>query len=198
MKDWQGGIVMEEKIYLLLSDTGTILTKLIKAYTKKPYNHASIAFDSELKAVYSFGRKMIKNPFIGGFVREDMNSSLFQQANFAIYSLPVSKAEMRQMKHYIQRMETQKEDYHYNFLGLFGVMLNTPVKRKNSFFCSQFVATILDENGVFDVKIEPSLVKPSDLPLLTDFQLIYEGRLKDYQGGGILEGDYSSYTVGAV
>lgn len=48
-------MVEEGKIYLLLSDTGTVLTKLIKTYTKMPYNHASIAFDSKLREVYSFG-----------------------------------------------------------------------------------------------------------------------------------------------
>ena len=39
---------MERKVYLLLTNTGSFLTKLIKLYTKKPYNHASIAFDYDL------------------------------------------------------------------------------------------------------------------------------------------------------
>lgn len=32
-----------QKIYILLTDTGTLFTRLIKLYTKKPYNHASIS-----------------------------------------------------------------------------------------------------------------------------------------------------------
>ena len=63
----------EKKVYILLTDTGTLFTKLIKLYTKKPYNHASISFDLELLEVYSFGRKTARNPFIGGFVKEDVN-----------------------------------------------------------------------------------------------------------------------------
>ena len=66
-------------IFLVVSDTGTILTRLIKAYTKTPYNHASISFDAELSEVYSFGRKTVYNPFIGGFVKEDIHSILLQQ-----------------------------------------------------------------------------------------------------------------------
>jgi hypothetical protein len=58
----------EKKVYILLTNTGSFLTKLIKLYTKKPYNHASIAFDYELSEVYSFGRKTARNPVIGGFV----------------------------------------------------------------------------------------------------------------------------------
>lgn len=167
-------------IFLLLSDTGTILNHLIKAYTKKPYNHASIAFDSQLREVYSFGRKSVRNPFIGGFVREDMNSILFQQAKLAVYSLTVTDAQMRQLKRYVQKIDAQKEVYHYNFLGLFGVMLNKPIKRNNRFFCSQFAAAALKESKIIDLQQDPSLIKPSDLPNLTDFQLIFEGKLKDY------------------
>lgn len=44
----------EKKVFLLLTDTDTMLTRLIKACTKMPYNHASIAFNPELTEVYSF------------------------------------------------------------------------------------------------------------------------------------------------
>ncbi|MFD2679180.1 hypothetical protein [Bacillus seohaeanensis] len=38
----------EKKIYLLFTDTGTLFTKLIKLYTKKPFNHVSLSFDHQL------------------------------------------------------------------------------------------------------------------------------------------------------
>src|SRR4051794_27373892 len=97
----------DKKIYLLLTDTGTILTRLIKAYTKTPYNHVSIGFDPHLSEVYSFGRKTVHNPFIGGFVKEDVHSVLFQQADCALYSLSVSDHQIEKMHRYIQVMEAQ-------------------------------------------------------------------------------------------
>lgn len=39
---------------------------------QEPLNHVSIALDRELTEVYSFGRKQPDNPFIGGFVKEDI------------------------------------------------------------------------------------------------------------------------------
>ncbi len=36
------GMGMEKKVYILLTDTGSFFTKLIKLFTKKRYNHASI------------------------------------------------------------------------------------------------------------------------------------------------------------
>ncbi|MFJ5770449.1 hypothetical protein [Psychrobacillus sp. NPDC093180] len=170
----------EKTIYILLTDTGTILTKMIKSYTKKPYNHASIAFDAELSEIYSFGRKTARNPFMGGFVREDTHSILFKQADCAIYSLTITTDEFQKMHQYIQEIAAQKEHYRYNFIGLFGVPFNMPIKRKNAFFCSQFVASVLKESKVISFEKDVSLVEPSDLPYSADFQLIFEGRLRDY------------------
>ncbi|MCL1950335.1 MAG: hypothetical protein FWF59_11445 [Turicibacter sp.] len=45
------------EIYIVLTKTSSVASKLIGCYTKKPYSHVSIAFDKELKQVYSFGRK---------------------------------------------------------------------------------------------------------------------------------------------
>ena len=38
-----------KKIYIVLTYTGTILSKLIKKYTKDEFAHASIALDNRLK-----------------------------------------------------------------------------------------------------------------------------------------------------
>jgi hypothetical protein len=176
----EGMRVAEKKVYILLTDTGTIFTKLIKLYTKKPYNHASISFDSELRDVYSFGRKTTGNPFIGGFVKENMKEDFFKQAKCAIYSFAVTEDQMEKMNHYIKEMEEKKDDYRYNFLGLFGFILNRPIKRKKAFFCSQFVSTILKECNIIHFEKPPSLITPYDLQKTSEFQSVYEGQLAAY------------------
>ncbi|MDR7079436.1 hypothetical protein J2Y03_004494 [Neobacillus niacini] len=168
------------EVYILLTNTRSVLTKLIRLYTKKPYNHASIAFDYALTEVYSFGRKIAGNPFIGGFVKEDVRASLFKQADCAIYSFTVTEAQMQKMKHYLQEIEAAKKQYRYNFLGLFGVMLNKPIDRKKAFFCSQFVATILIECNIIQFEKPLSLIAPHDLQKVCKFQFVYEGKLKEY------------------
>ncbi|WP_270578469.1 hypothetical protein [Caldibacillus thermoamylovorans] len=184
----------EKKIYLLLTDTGTLFSRLIKCYTKKPYNHASIAFDGELATVYSFGRKKPRNPFLCGFVKEDMLSDWFIRANCAIYSLTVTDAQINQMRSYIRELEIQKELYRYNLLGVFGVMFNKPIERKNAFFCSQFVASVLKHCNVIDFTKDVSLIKPHELPYTAAFQLVYEGKLMAY-GMGDLAGEKGAPSV---
>ena len=170
----------DKKVYILLTDTGTVFTRLIKLYTKKQYNHASICFDSELTEVYSFGRKTARNPFIGGFVKEDMKKGLFKRANCVIYSFKTTESEIQKMKQYINEIEEQKESYRYNFLGLFGVMFNKSLKRKKAFFCSQFVATVLSEctDVCFDKPL--SLIAPNDLQKIGSLRFEYQGKLTSY------------------
>lgn len=170
----------EKQVYILLTNTGSLLTRLIKLYTKKPYNHASIAFDRQLSEVYSFGRKTVRNPFIGGFVKEDVKAGLFKQADCAIYSMTVTKDQIQKIKQHLKPFEVQKKDYRYNFLGLFGVMFNKPIKRKNAFFCSQFVAYLLKESNIIAFDKPLPLITPHDLQHSPKFQIVYEGKLKNY------------------
>lgn len=173
----------EKKIYILLTDTGTLFTKLIKLYTKKPFNHASISFDQSLSNVYSFGRTSPSNPFTGGFVKEDMDSCFFKQANCKIYSCPVSTAQYQKMHSYIQKINEEKCLYRYNLLGLFALLLKKRVDRKYAFFCSQFVATVLQESECVDFSKPLSLITPNDLIKENVFEFVYEGNLGDYYVG---------------
>lgn len=173
----------EKQIYLVLTDTGTIFTRIIKSYTRAPYNHVSVAFDAGLTEVYSFGRKHPRNPFRAGFVKEDIQSILFQRATCAVYSLTVTRVQYQQMKCFIKEMYVQRENYRYHLLGLLGVVLNRPLEKENAFFCSQFVATVFKECGICQFEKEVALVKPADLPVAGAFQLIYTGKLANYTNG---------------
>lgn len=45
-----------KKIYIILTFTGTALSRIIKFATKVEFAHVSIALDEELNEMYSFGR----------------------------------------------------------------------------------------------------------------------------------------------
>ncbi|WP_062107439.1 hypothetical protein [Bacillus niameyensis] len=170
-----------KKIYILLTDTGTLLTRMIRLYTRKTYNHASISFDQKLSEVYSFGRIREENPFIGGFVRENIQNNMFRQANCRIYCCTVSETKIRKMKTYIQKIELEKQRYNYNLLGLFAVMFDMPIKREYAFFCSQFVASVLKEGEVTHFNKPISLITPYDLIKMENLELVYEGKLGHFR-----------------
>ena len=171
---------MSKTIYIVLTDTGTLLSKAIGMYTRKDLNHASIAFDEQLTEMYSFGRKQRHNPFVGGFVRENAADGIFRDATCKIFSYVVSDEEHDRMRRRIRHIEMNKEQYRYNFIGLFGVALNKGIQRDHAFFCSQFVATVVNEGGFQMFSIAPSLVQPHHFAQLKCLQPVYQGELQSY------------------
>ncbi len=169
-----------KQVFLVFSDTGTVLGRVINLWTKSSMNHVSIAFDYDLRELYSFGRKNPRNPFIGGFVKEDIRTAFFHNSKGAVYRLSVSNDEYQQMKERIRAMEEDKANYRYNFIGLFLVPLKRELQRKKAFFCSQFVATLLSECGCYLHEKPPCLTKPQDIRSWHELQLIFRGKLTDY------------------
>lgn len=168
-------------IYFIFTDTGTNLSKIIKHCTKESLNHVSLAFDSDLTEVYSFGRRYPKNPFSGGFVREDIRSEFLRDSNCAIYSFQISKKECESILTNIKEIEAKQNDYRYNFLGLIGVLFRIKIKRKRAFFCSEFVATMLRNAHSIKLSKPNYFITPSDIRTQLGMKLIYQGKLGNYK-----------------
>lgn len=171
---------MTKTIYFVLTNTGTLLSKAIGMYTKEDLNHVSIAFDEQLTEMYSFGRKQRHNPFLGGFVKEHADKGIFKEADCAIYRLIVTNEEYESMRNKIREIEQSQEDYKYNFIGIFAIAVNKEFDRKNAFFCSEFVATVVNESGLSLFDAPPSLVQPGHFTKLPRLQSVYGGNLQQY------------------
>lgn len=168
------------KVYIIVSDTGSLLTKAIKMYTKDPYNHVSIALDKELKEVYSFGRKNEYNPFFGGFVNENVNSHLLKNAECEIYELEVTLEQLYTIRQKLQSFEKERESYQYNFLGLIAIMLNIDFVRENHYFCSQFVSSVLAESEIKITDKPFHYATPNDFRNYKNQVLLFKGSMKHY------------------
>ena len=171
------------KIYILLTNTGTVFTRLIGLCSQRPYNHSSIAFDINLNELYSFGRRKPRNPFIGGFVREYIRSGLYalrQGTLCSLYEFEVTAEQYELIRHNVHEFEVEKEKYSYSLIGVMGVALRTPVNRKYSYFCSQFIATVLERSGVSLFDKPAGLVTPEDFRQHPMGRMVYEGILAEY------------------
>ena len=65
------------KIYILISQTGTLFSRGIKWYTKQPYNHSAITTDKYFPVFWSFARRWPRLPFPGCFVKEEFNKGTY-------------------------------------------------------------------------------------------------------------------------
>lgn len=172
-----------ETIYIMLSFTGTILSRIVKVMTLREYSHVSVALDLELDSLYSFGRINPRNPFSGGFVKEEIDSGtykLFNNTRCRIYALKVTQEQHADLKDVIDEFLADQEDYKFNVVGLIGTMVNRPVNREFHYFCSQFVGKALYDSKIYDFNKDLGLIKPIDFMSIPNLEVVYEGKLQDY------------------
>lgn len=169
-----------KKIYIVLTYTGTILSKIVKVYTRKEFSHVSIALDEDLKEMYSFGRLNAYNPFWGGFVHEGLDRGTFKRfkkTKARVYSLSVKDEQYEKVKEVIRDIQNNRLDYNFNILGLIGVVINYKIKRERYFYCAEFVKYVLEESNICYL---PDVVKPEDFKDIDDLNVVYNGRLQEY------------------
>lgn len=173
-----------KNVYIVLTQTQTYPARAIHFYTNEPYAHASIAFDEDLDEMYSFARRGIWNPFNAGFIEEDINNGIFgkfRSTTCNIYQLKITEKQYIKLREEIEVFKQNKDDYSYNFLGLLAAALNIPVRTKQRYFCSQFVAYVLERSGIKIFNKNYALVKPRDIRLNSRLKSIYRGKLAEYR-----------------
>jgi hypothetical protein len=172
-----------KSIYLVFSRTGTWLSRLISLFVEGKYAHASISLDDKFTQMYSFGRIKADNPFIAGFTEENLYNGVykkFSRSECLIYKLDVTEEQYEILKEEINKFFIEKHKYKYNFLGLFGVVLNKPIRRRNHYFCTEFVSEVLMKTNIYNLDKNPALTKPDDLIAIENKEIIYEGFINNY------------------
>ncbi|MBE6596339.1 MAG: hypothetical protein E7641_01590 [Ruminococcaceae bacterium] len=171
-----------KKIYILLSATKTLPSRLIHTIMKGGYTHASIALEPRSDKLYSFARRTLNNPLNAGFIIEDLHKfvySRYENCPCAVYSVEVSDEAYEKAKNIVGKFVENKKVLNYNFLGLLPAKLGIKFERKKNFTCSQFVASVLHYSGAVELPKHPSLMMPNDFPKLEGVKLIYTGTIKN-------------------
>lgn len=178
------------KLYIVLTFTGTVLSRIIKVFTKNEFAHVSIALDDELNEMYSFGRLNPYNPFWGSFVQEGINIGTFKRfrnTSAEVYSFLVSDEQYEKAKKVIAHYIENRQKYKFNFIGLACVGINKRITRKNRFYCAEFVKHILKSVRITEANKLPKLIKPEDFKQMKGMTLEYKGVLRKYKKPKLLE-----------
>lgn len=165
-------------IYLVFTRTGTWLSRLISIFSDIKYPHASLSFDDEFTEMYSFGRKNPDNPLSGGFAVENLYDGVFKRSagcKCLIFRIKVTEDQYASLKKYVYEFSKEKDKYRYNFLGLYAIMFNIPLKRRNYYFCSQFVSEALIKSNIIKLNKVPELTRTDDLYTIKNREILYEG-----------------------
>lgn len=84
------------------------------------------------------------------------------------------------MRHYVSSMLNNPERYKYHLLGLVGILLKKRITRQDAFFCSHFVASVLEQSNYRPINKPSYFVTPEDFELSLSSHEIYRGSLSGY------------------
>lgn len=153
-------------VYIMLVHSGTTVSNLIKSISHSEYSHASISFDSSLDHMYSFARKDPKNPFLGGFRYESIGKGFYDKKEipYALYVVPCTEDQVKRMKKRLDYFVKNNSKFSFDFAGLVKNYIGYADEPEYRWFCSRFVADILNAGSPEEFKYidEPSLMDPDD------------------------------------
>lgn len=168
-------------LYIVLTRTNTIVSRLIHVFTQDDYTHAALSLDRDLREMYSFARKRTHNPFVGRFKHERLNEGIYKLAKQLpgiVIEVEVLKENYEEARLLVEQFILNRSRYKYNYRGLIYGLLNKPTKTNDRFLCSQFVYYVLYESGVADFRTPANLVRPQDF-LNLEGRIVFQGDLKD-------------------
>jgi hypothetical protein len=168
-------------LYIVLTRTNTMISRLIQLFKNDEYTHASISLEKDLNFMYSFARRNAYNPFVGRFKKEDINEGVYKFCDTlpgVIIEIEVSIEQYKRAKELLDHFIFNSRLYKYNYKGLLYSLLSKPAISDDRFLCSEFVYHILNKSGIADIKTPRNLVRPQSL-LNIEGKIIYEGNLKE-------------------
>lgn len=167
--------VKNRKIYILLTRLPDQASKWIGFMSHSYYSHASIGLEENQDTFYSFVHS--------GFRVEKLSWYRSHGKNFPcqVYELDVTEKTYDRIKSLIMFFVTRREQFQYNAMGAVMCCLHMPYKkRRNYYFCSQFVAEVLKEAKALRVRKQTNRMRPGDFAHLKELKLLYHGRLLNY------------------
>ena len=148
----------KEKTYtieVLLTQYKDTLSKFIYYITGRGYTHASIAVDEAEDAYYSFNKD--------GFRIEHPKRHKDIIKKSISYKLEVTKEEHSKIVELINEFQEKRFSWRYSLRGVFLCKMGIAHKFEWRYFCSQFVAELLQKAKVLNLKENASLYFPDKL-----------------------------------
>lgn len=165
-------------IYILLTKTKSVPSRIIWLFTRATYTHVAIAFDDEPEIFYSFSRLRERFPLPGGLTTESPYSGFLGshgESLCRLVCLEVSERAAERARMRVRRMMKSHSLFRYSLLGCIACRFGIEHRRRGYYFCSQFVGEILEKSGAASFGKSVSLLRPDDFLLLPRIRSIFCG-----------------------
>lgn len=176
-------------IYIFLTKSTTICSRLVYIATRSEFTHAAISLDDSFDKLYTFSRKHRYLPLPAGFVTESMYDGIMGDSDnmvCGVYRLNITNKTYNKLETILNDMEFHRSKYRYSILGLLFCLFNKAFEREDYCFCSQFVYRTLSESEAIQYERPSSLVRPMDLPDLSEAMEVFKGTIGDLRLNGLV------------
>jgi len=147
------GIVMKV-ITILLTKYSDCISNFIYHITGQGYTHVSISLEENKEVYYSFNYH--------GFCVETIEKHRHRGVRKSkSYQLAITNQSYQKLKEIINQFQMNKEKWSYSRLGVLCCILHIPFHWQGHYFCSQFVAEILNRSNALHLKRDASLYLPN-------------------------------------
>ena len=161
------------KIYILLTKFGDIRGRILSAMSGNYYTHVSLGLQEDPGTFYSFVLKGFRIETLSRYLKPGR-----EPYPVKLYEIEVPSKTYEKIKEKIEYFVAYKSRMHYTTMGLFLSLLRIPYQRKFNFFCSHFVAHILQQVGIVPAHYKPALYLPQDLSNVPGSTLLFSGNMQ--------------------
>ena len=163
------------KLLIVLTRLPDFGSRIIGFITRSHYTHASIALEEDPSSFYSFTLKGFRIEHPKGLL-----GSNHVPFPCRIYSIDVPESIYQKAKRIIGTFTVNKEKYHYSVAGIILALFHIPLSISRQFYCSHFVADILERSGAMNLQKQSCLYMPCDLQRLKGLSLCFAGTIQGY------------------
>ena len=162
-----------KKIFILLIRyPGTMADALVR-YHHFDYTHTTIGLEEDLNTFYSFMKK--------GFIEEKITRYIKPNREpfpCALYEIEVSRKAYRRVKKLLESYVARKKFLQYTHFSLFWAILGIPWKLRDRYFCTQFVAEVLQRSNIAYLAKNSAVCFAKDFHELTETKMVFSGNIQ--------------------
>lgn len=151
-----------QAVYVICMHSKSVLANIVKAWTHDEFSHAALSLTPDANPMYTFGNKSGGGH---GFSIESPDNAFFvarPTMSWAMYAVFVNPDEMALIKERLLYFKKRDPVFKFDLLGLTNIAFGKAVEKETKFFCSGFVADVLQAGNKANDK-SYSLYKPQDL-----------------------------------
>ncbi len=165
--------VNDKYILILLTKYPGFMAKFLNFIPRWYFTHASIGINDSTDTFFSFVTKGFRIE-----IPHKHPTAKQKDVPCELYRIPVSDHVYTKVKHLLEFYNNNSRKYRFSYIGVFMCIMRIAYRANNYYFCSQFVAEVLESTKVMKLKKHSSLYTPDDFSRIANLQCVFKGTLK--------------------